>query len=494
MRLQFKMEKDKSVLAEICDVVTRLPELRFKSPVNWRINHGEHWAVVGPNGSGKSLLAGILQRKYAMKEGEVRLCNGARIDNFIRSITFRDIYSLADCRTSYYQQRWNTTESDEMPTVEELLKEHQGSDNLSRILDLFGIKDLLPKRLIYLSSGELRKFLIVRTLLKNPQILILDNPFIGLDSESRGVLVEMLEVIGKLHGVHVILLLSNPSDIPEMITNVMPMLDRDCLPPLTREEFLANRELIGRLFPTESEGYQMERSALPVDNSSAGSIHDVTMRMEKVSIRYGNRTILRDIDWEIRNGEKWSLSGPNGSGKSTLLSLVYADNPQSYANTIYLFDKRRGSGESIWDIKRRIGYVSPEMHLYYKENVSALRVVSSGFFDSVGLYRKCDVTQEELALEWMRLFGIDGLRDRMFLSLSSGEQRLALLARAFVKDPDLLILDEPLHGLDISRKKMAADIIERFCSRNGKTLIYVTHYPHELPCCIDKHFELRKID
>ena len=188
----------------------------------------------------------------------------------------------------------------------------------------------------------------------------------------------------------------------------------------------------------------------------------------------------------------WALFCLNGAGKSNLLSLIYADNPQSYANTLYLFARKRGSGESIWDIKKRIGYVSPEMHLFYMENVPVLSIVGSGFYDSVGLFRKCTEQQQQIALAWMRVFGIDELKGRSFLTLSSGEQRLALLTRAFVKDPDLIILDEPLHGLDVSNKKKVAAIIEQFCSRPGKTLIYVTHYLHELPACVDKRFELVK--
>ena len=279
-----------------------------------------------------------------------------------------------------------------------------------------------------------------------------------------------------------------------MVNRVLPVVDRTLLPPMSRGAFLADKVLIHRLFPTEglTEEQPVEVSALPVDPEKQPATHTVTLRMEKVKVHYGSRTILQDIDWEIKNGEKWALFGPNGSGKSTLLSLVYADNPQSYANTLYLFDKKRGSGESIWDIKKRIGYVSPEMHLYYRQNVSTLKIVGSGFFDSIGLYQQCSEEEETLALAWMRLFGIDHLRDRMFQTLSSGEQRLVLLARAFVKDPDLIILDEPLHGLDVSHKKQAAAIIEQFCERPGKTLIYVTHYPHELPACVDHHFELVK--
>lgn len=472
-------------IAHIQHIVTRLPELRFKQPVEWTIREGEQWAVIGPNGGGKTLLADILQRKFAFKEGDVTFGVDGKVREIIKSIAFKDIYSLTDCKNSYYQQRWHATEADEMPTVEETLK---GLPNSHEIFHYFGIEELLPKKIIYLSSGELRKFLIIRTLLYQPRILILDNPFIGLDAPSRNVLVDMLQQLSQLHGVQVILLLSNPADIPEMITHVLPIANKTCYPVMSREAFLHDTDLIKELFPEQDT----RNIKLPVDPEKQPSQHCVTFRMEHVGIHYGKRTILKDLDWEVLNGEKWALFGPNGSGKSTLLSLIYADNPQSYANTLYLFDKKRGSGESIWDIKKRIGYVSPEMHLYYMENVPTLNIVGSGYFDSIGLFRKCNEEQNEGALQWMKLFGIDHLKERSFLTLSSGEQRLALLARAFVKDPDLIILDEPLHGLDVSNKIKAAAIIEKFCSRPGKTLIYVTHYPHELPPCVNKRFELIK--
>ena len=479
----------KKEIIRLKDIVLRLQELQFAEPIDWTICEGEQWAVVGPNGAGKTLLAGVLQKKYAFRSGEHIFMSGKPVSEVVKSIAFKDIYSLADCRNSYYQQRWHSTETEDMPTVSEVLSEYKDTENLNELLSLFGISDLLPKKLIFLSSGELRKFLVVRTLLSRPEILILDNPFIGLDAPSRDLLVDMLEKMTELHGTQVILLLSNPADLPDMITDVLPVLNRKCLSPMKREEFLENKELLDELFPDRVSG----AIDLPVNGEKEISAYDVAFRMEKVCIKYGSRTILKDLDWEVKCGEKWSLSGPNGAGKSTLLSLVYADNPQSYANTLYLFDRKRGSGESIWEIKKRIGYVSPEMHLYYMENVPAIQIVGSGYFDSVGLFRKCNAEQEEGALKWMKIFGIDNLKDRSFMTLSSGEQRLALLARAFVKDPDLIILDEPLHGLDISNKKLAASVIESFCSRPGKTLIYVTHYPNELPECVDRHFRLEKI-
>lgn len=471
---------------QLRNVVTRLPELRFEEPVNWNIEEGQQWAVVGPNGAGKSLLADLIQRRYALKEGEICYgCEGSSL-GWVQSIAFKDIYSLADCRNSYYQQRWHATEADEMPVVADLLEGVASEEEACEMLAHFGIEELLSKKIIYLSSGELRKFLIARMLLKRPRVLILDNPFIGLDIASRRLLVEMLERITRLDGVQVVLLLANPDEIPEMVTHILPVKQRRCLPVFSREEFMEQSELIEGLFPSG------KAFTLPLFSSEKVATHIVTFRMEKVSIKYGNRIILKELDWEVKNGEKWALFGPNGAGKSTLLSLIYADNPQSYANTFYLFDRKRGSGESIWDIKKRIGYVSPEMHLYYMENVPALRIVGSGFFDSIGLYQKCTEQQQEVALAWMRLLGIENLKERSFLTLSSGEQRLVLLARVFVKDPDLVILDEPLHGLDVGRKKRVVAIIEQFCARPGKTLIYVTHYPHELPPCVDKTFELVK--
>ena len=207
--------------------------------------------------------------------------------------------------------------------------------------------------------------------------------------------------------------------------------------------------------------------------------------MNKVSIIYGERTILKELDWTVRNGERWALSGQNGAGKSTLLSLVCADNPQSYACDISLFGNPRGSGESIWDIKKHIGYVSPEMHRSYHRDIPAIRIVASGLKDTVGLYAKPNESEYDICRLWMKIFGLEGKENTSFLKLSSGEQRLVLVARAFVKDPQLLILDEPLHGLDNRNRRLVKDVIEAFCRRRNKTLIMVTHYKEELPACID---------
>jgi molybdate transport system ATP-binding protein len=222
-------------------------------------------------------------------------------------------------------------------------------------------------------------------------------------------------------------------------------------------------------------------------NSKLSIIH-----FNHVTIRYGARTILKDLDWTVMQGEHWALSGQNGSGKSTLLSLVCADNPQSYACDISLFGHKRGSGESIWDIKRHIGYVSPEMHRSYKQNIPSIEIVASGLKDTVGLYTRPKEDEKIQCRKWLNVFGIGNLEDRKFHEMSSGEQRLVLLARAFVKEPDLLILDEPLHGLDDINRKMVKDIVDDYCKNPEVTLIYVTHYQEELPKCIDHSIYLHK--
>jgi molybdate transport system ATP-binding protein len=211
-----------------------------------------------------------------------------------------------------------------------------------------------------------------------------------------------------------------------------------------------------------------------------------------VHVQYGTTIILDNVDWEIKKGERWLLSGPNGAGKSTLLSLITADNPQAYANEIYLFDKRRGRGESIWDIKKRIGYVSPELHLYFESSINAFDVVGSGLFDTIGLFRQINEEQKSLVSKWMHLLQIENVSKQLLANLSLGKQRLVILARALVKNPPLLILDEPAQGLDDEQQFLFKSIIEQLCEHTNKTIIYVTHLKDEVPASVTKSLRLEK--
>jgi putative ABC transport system, ATP-binding protein len=500
---------------EIQDGVTRHPDFRMNNPVCLTIGADEQLAIVGGNAAGKSRLVDIITGRYPLLMNEVKYDfypSPLKLasDN-IKYITFRDSYGDTD-GTYYYQQRWNQHDIDEnTPTVGQLLdkafqltestpaygmdekQQEQLHERRIRLRDklyaLFHLETLLDKYIISLSSGELRKFQLTKTLLSGPRILILDNPFIGLDAETRYQLAELLATLIRETGLQVILVLSKTDDIPAFITHVIPVEALSVEEKITREDYL--RQPHPTDFPLDEQTLALLRPACTTDEEQKTDGENI-LSFHDVTIRYGNRTILKNLNWEVHRGERWALSGENGAGKSTLLSLVCADNPQSYACRLELFGKRRGTGESIWEIKKHIGYVSPEMHRAYLKDMPSIEIVASGLNDSVGLYVRPRPEQMQACETWMEIFGIGHLKNRTFLKLSSGEQRLCLLARAFVKNPDLLILDEPLHGLDDRNRSRVRHIIDYVCRQPGKTLIMVTHYPEELPPCITHSLFLKK--
>lgn len=482
--------------------VVRMPQWRMAEPVDFVLQDNEHIAIVGPNGCGKSMLVDIITGSHPLLMKDVEYDFAPKTSHLasdnIKYITFRDTYGGDNDRTYYLQQRWNQMEIDEStPVVGNVLEEaflRAGADTPERrafqqhLYDIFNLSYLMDKYVILLSSGELRKFQLCKTLMTDPRVLIMDNPFIGLDKETRQQLREVLETISTERALQIILVLAKDEDIPKFITHVVPVRQMKVMQKVTREEYMQTATLsASNMLPEE---VRQEIISLPYRDDEYNTREVV--KLNKVSIKYGARTILKELDWTVNNGERWALSGQNGAGKSTLLSLVCADNPQSYACDIVLFDQQRGHGESIWDIKKHIGYVSPEMHRAYNRDMPAIRIVASGLKDSVGLYVKPSEGDYDICRRWMRYFGIEELADRTFLKLSSGEQRMVLLARAFVKDPELLILDEPLHGLDLERGQLVKEVIDAFCQRKNKTLIMVTHYKENLPQCITDSIFLKR--
>ena len=414
------------------------------------IRPGEQVALVGDNASGKSRLAAA----FAGRRGA-------------KYITFRDSYGSYGDRNFFMQQRWNlfTLEGDPPSAGESLHQEAAESKDpfaaeqrLEELISLFSMELLLDKPLVTLSSGELRKYQLTRALLGGPEILVVDNPYIGLDPRTRALLTNLLAALSA--STTLVLVLSRAAEIPPFITHVIPVADGAAGEKVLREDYLD--------------------SVLP----------PAVIRLHNVTIRYGERVILDSLNLTVRQGEHWALTGANGSGKSTLLSLICADNPQAYAHDIELFGRPRGSGETIWDIKRQIGFVSPELHRAFRMDAPALDIVTSGHFDTEGLFRRPSAEQRDIALRWMEEFGIADLAERPFLRLSSGEQRLCLVARAFVKDPPLYILDEPLQGLDETQRRRAKALLDKYCGAPGKTLLMVTHYPEEYPGCIDHSLSL----
>lgn len=480
-------------IIELINARTRKPEWSMAEPVNFSLEEGEHIAIVGRNGAGKTMFVDMITGKHPVFPDSVRYAFDEPYNN-LKYISFRDTYGGDNDRTYFLQQRWNQMEIDEnTPTVGSKLEEafeQAGEDTPERrafqkhIYEILNLKQLLDKYIILLSSGELRKYKLALSLFTNPKVLIMENPFIGLDKETREQLGKLLGLLVKEQDLQLILVLAKTDEIPDFITHIVKVIDRKVE---AKTEYIKSQQ-INTNSPSSilhALGYKhVSDTSLPSSSSSIFPLQEI-IKFDKVTIRYGTRTILKDLDWTVKKGEHWALSGHNGSGKSTLLSLVCADNPQSYACNISLFGQKRGSGESIWDIKRHIGYVSPEMHRSYKQNIPAIQIVASGLKDTVGLYTRPNESEKQQCRYWLNVFSIGHLENRNFHEMSSGEQRLVLLARAFVKEPDLLILDEPLHGLDDENRVMVKEIVDKYCEDSSRTLIYVTHYQEELPNCID---------
>ncbi len=476
-------EQPKNMAHAVIDIhkaVVRNPAWRMAGPVSLRLLDGEQLAIVGGNGAGKSMLVDIITGAHPILEcGDGSYIHydfapraSKMVSDNIRCITFDDAYGPVDGRY-YYQMRYNQGE--------------MGDDwHIAR-----------------LSSGELRRHQLRQVLEGNPRVLILDNPFIGLDVEARRMLDDTLTRLTAQTDLQVVTVLSKTDDMPRCVTHVVEVSEgrvgekqeRTVWEQLRADptDDVPDTDAIDRMFGLSC--LQADSSVWPHgtdahDTNESRRERPSVLDFHNVTIAYGGRNILDSIDWTIHQGEHWALTGPNGSGKSTLLSLVCADNPQAYANDISLFGRRRGSGESIWDIKRNIGYVSPELHRAFLRNYPTIDVVASGLYDGIGLYRRRRREDNEPCLYWMRVFGVERYADTSFLRLSSGEQRLVLLARAFVKWPPLLILDEPLHGLDMSRRLYVRRVIDAYCRCTERTLVMVTHYADEFPRCIDHELTL----
>ena len=417
--------------------------------------------ITGPNASGKTQKMELMRRNAATEK--------------LRYLAFSDAYGPAIDGNYYLQQRWNQHDIDpEMPMVGQTLERSYhatGPDTTERqalkqrLYNLFGLDAMLDRYIISLSSGELRKVQLTKVLMAAPETIILDNPYIGLDSATRSRLSALLENIAQQ--LSITLYLVEPS-----VTDVTPHGQHKEETPL--QAFPSIEEL-----PPLPPGLPMP----PLHGPLIIAMHDIR-------ISYDGHTILKLPEWTVKNGEHWAILGPNGSGKSTLLSLICGDNPQAYACDISLFGQQRGTGETIWQLKRRIGYVSPEMHRAYRQNLPAVHVVASGLKDTIGLYVRPTEAEREQCLVWMQRLDIQHLAERPFKQMSSGEQRLVLLARAFVKDPQLLILDEPMHGLDEHNRLKVKLLIEQWAARPNRTLLMVSHYEDDFPALIDHRLKL----
>ncbi|WP_247232470.1 ATP-binding cassette domain-containing protein [Telluribacter sp. SYSU D00476] len=486
-------------ILSLTDVSVRKYDTPVLHDLRWQVRPGEQWAVVGSNGSGKTTLLEALAGRWATARGTMHR-QGA-VEFVANDYSFNRIVRAA---AQYYQQRFQAYEAEVAPTVREVLTGRLkpigtvneqsvklpevtiDTERFEQVSQLLHLTPLLDHPFITLSNGETRRMLLARSLLKRPNILLLDHPFVGLDVHSRQVLREALASLAT-EGVCIVLA-TPPSELPDYITHVLELDNGRISRALSLSDWLTSQPAPTATATTPT------RSPLAAFGPPGFTDFSYAFRLRNIRVVYNGQAVLDGVNWDVRKGEKWALSGPNGSGKSTLLSILTADHPQRFANDYDLFDQKRGGqGKSIWDIKQQIGHVSPELHLYFPTDTLVSKTIASGFFDATGVYfRQLTPEQTQQVHRTAQLLGVEDLLDRTFSKLSKGEQRLTLLARALVKNPPLLILDEPCQGLDIAAIEKFKEVVDAVAGGAERTLIYVSHYPHEIPGCVTHTLRLQQ--
>lgn len=468
-------------------------EFLILKDIDLSLESGIHYAILGLMGSGKTTFLEATASKVFPKKGSIS--KPKDIELVPSDYSFHKFVGTA---YQYYQQRYHAYDSEIGPTLYEVLQDQvkpigtideksvflkdalYERDHLMQICKLFRIDHLLERKITSLSTGETRRSLLARSVLKNPSWLLLDSPFTGLDKESRVLIQDILSKIAK-KGIGIILV-CGIDDVPKFIDKIIVLKDG-------KIESISdsNMELNSLKLSMKKE---LNIDLIKKLRLGTFDEFEIAMKFHNANVIYGSKYALKDFSWTVKKGENWALMGPNGSGKSTVLSLVTADNPQAYRNDIILFDRKRGTGESIWDIKRKIGFVSAELQLYFPRNIKVWKLVASGLFDTAGLFKKLTQDQEETVNDYLSLLGISNISERPLSQLSAGEKRLAFLCRALVKNPPMLILDEPCQGLDYSQMVYFREILNEIVVSFNKTMVYVTHYEDEIPNCVNKRLDL----
>ncbi len=458
--------------------------------LNWEIHRGQNWAIVGPNGVGKSLLMQVVQGNLPCSAGRV-VYGGGSAALRVAQVSFELHHRLIAYEQD--QEFFRQFSGDEGTTVKQLLEgcspAIEDGKPLADIVQVLNLSPLFDAPLVTLSNGEMRKVLIARALQKAPQILILDEPYDGLDAESRQRLAEVVNSLARL-GTQILLVTHRIEEISDGITHVLCLKDGKIWLMGDKKQVLEAGLVPYLSGAPESSAERVGRP--PEFRVPLGVPPEPTVVMKNVTVVYGSKVVLDGLNWVVNRDENWAIVGPNGAGKTTLLRLISADHLQAYSNEIYLFGMRRGSGESIWDIKQKIGVLSPEFQIGYREALPASDVVLSGFFDSIGLYRQPTPDQRAQVRYWIDVLGAEDLAEQDFIRLSYGQRRIILLARALVKSPQMLLLDEPCQGLDYENRQRLIGTVSAVAQKTGTQILYVTHRKNEFPACISHILEFRK--
>ncbi len=442
---------------------------------DWHILPGQCWAVIGRNGSGKQLLANLITGKAQLQQGDL-------------SHDFSNIEVLSfEAQQNLYENELKLDDTDFMDrldqgtSVRELLGLRAGiPDNLA----FLGLDRILERGYRLLSSGEGRKTLLAHAVLRQPDFLILDEPYDSLDIQSRDEMQAFFKHLTEAHQTQLLFLLNNLDEISEWHTHIAIMEKGELISQGTREAMLADSAIHALLsfdpetLPDWPEDLARQSPDSPLVQLSGGKV------------QYAESVIFEHINLTVNQGDHTLLTGANGSGKSTLLSLITGDHSQCYGNDLHVLGFRRGSGESIWEVKKQIGIVTPDLHRNHRVAGTALHITLSGFFDTIGLYDDPTSSHIAHARQWLALVGLEAHSSTPYKQLSYGEQRLVLIARALVKQPALLILDEPTQGLDEVNRHRIMYFLEHLSSQHRTTIIMASHRLDERLPFFSQHLTL----
>ena len=461
-------------------VYRALPAL---SDVDWSLYEGQHWACLGPNGAGKTSLANVITGQANHASGNI--ARSASLDKSgVAYVCFEQAKALCDRDKKLDDSEFRADASDTGTTVARAILGTGDPDaRFHQWVERLGIAHILDRGLRYISTGEMRKTLLIKAMLSDPGLLILDSPLDGLDQRSQqemqAVIVELLAGTTPL-----LLLCRQLSDVPEGCSHVL-LLDRGKVAASgSRDEVLLNpitKDLMQPPLPALGELPEPapRRYSLPEQGP--------LLALQDVAVRYGELQVLQHVNWRFDRGQHCCVSGPNGCGKTTLLTLVTGDNHKAYGQDITLFGIRRGSGESIWDIKQKYGQLDTQLQLNFARGMKAIEVVVSGFFDTIGLFDDWGDAQRDLAQAWLDALGLAEYSRESYDALSFGLQRMVLLARAMVKAPVILLLDEPTLGLDGYHRRLILRAIDHIARNSDTQIIFVSHSAGDMPACINQH-------
>lgn len=485
-------------LITVDGISVRLRDRWLFDGLSWRIEAREQWVVAGPNGAGKTTLAKAIAGRLPVVQGKIHYhaLDGAVPAEAIAYVASDARRALWLCERRLDQARGFAGRHHDATTVGQWLASNhpQGCDagqawqGLADIHGIFRLQALLDKPLMAVSTGEMSRILLARELIRRPKMLVLDEPFEGLDASGRRELAAVLDRLA-VSGLPVVLVVHRPEERLAATTHMLTLDDGRIAAagPITdlADDFLRSRTAnpLPRKRPRPIPLPEIGRSP-----SNPGGEPLIDMR--SVTVRYGETVVLDRLTWTVRKGEHWAITGPNGAGKSTLLKLITGDCLQVYANTIRLFGETRGVGQTLGEIRHRLGVVSHDLASGYQKRMSAMEVVCSGFFDSVGLYRRCDAGQRAIAAGWLDRLGVSSLSQTPFDQLSQGQRQMILIARAMVKPPQLLILDEPCSGLDPENRQKVIERVDGIGAGGGTGLLFVTHHEAEIPACITHRLAL----